>query len=62
MGAVHAAVRVGDVSDADDLPPDATHVTFRLQLPAGPAELLTTLRREDGTEHGAYFASVRLVD
>ena len=27
--------------------------------PGRPTELLTTLRRKDGTEHGAYFAAVR---
>jgi hypothetical protein len=35
-----------------------TQATIRVTLPAGPTELVTTLTREDGKEHGAYYASV----
>ncbi|MCP3915232.1 MAG: arylsulfatase [bacterium] len=59
MDAVHAVVAVGDVSATKAIDPSATHAGFRLRLPAGPAELSTTLRRASGEEHGAYFASVR---
>jgi arylsulfatase A-like enzyme len=61
MDMVHAAVEIGGASAAADVTTEATHARFRLRLPAGPTELLTTLRRPDGTEHGAYFASVRFV-
>ncbi len=61
MNVVHASVEIGEASSATDLPLDATSARFRLRLLAGPAEFLTTLRREDGTVHGAYFASVRFV-
>jgi arylsulfatase A-like enzyme len=61
MDAVHAAVRIGGAAAATGLEPEACLARFRLRLPAGPTELLTTLRRPDGTEHGAYFASVRFL-
>jgi len=59
MDAVHATVAMGGASAAMEVDPSATSASFRLRLPAGPTELLTTLRRSDGEEHGAYFASVR---
>jgi arylsulfatase A-like enzyme len=59
MGMVHAAVAAGEVTASMDFTPDATAARFRVRLPAGPAMLLTTLRRESGEEHGAYHASVR---
>ena len=37
---------------------DATHASFELDLPAGPADLLGTLVNQEGEEFGAYFASV----
>lgn len=61
MGAVHAAIKVGEVTAAKDVKPDAASAAFVVTLPAGPAMLRTTLRR-DGKEHGAYFASVRALD
>ncbi len=62
MGVVHAAVEAGGASISADVTADATHAKFRMRLLAGPAKLLTTLRRTDGTEHGAYFATIRRVD
>jgi hypothetical protein len=59
MDAVHASVSIGGASGELELEPSDTHASFRLVLPAGPTELATTLRRSDGAEHGAYFASVR---
>jgi len=59
MGMVHASVAVGEVKASMELTPEATAARFRMRLPAGPAMLLTTLRREGGEEHGAYHASVR---
>ena len=58
MDAVHAAVSVGGQALEMDVEPSATHAAFRLQLAAGPSELLTTLRRAGGEEHGAYYTSV----
>jgi hypothetical protein len=59
MDVVHASVNIGDASASTELSPEATSARFRLRLPEGPAMLLTTLRHRDGTEHGAYFVSVR---
>jgi hypothetical protein len=62
MNCVRASIKIGDVERALDLSPSATHATFAVSLPKGPAMLLTTLRRPDGKEHGAYFASIRTVE
>ncbi len=67
MKCVHASLTIGDVNVGKDVDPSATHATFLIDLPAGPAMLRTTLRRqmEKGggvKEQGAYFASVRAVD
>jgi hypothetical protein len=59
MDAVHAAVSLAGASEELELEPSDTHASFELNLAAGPTELETTLRRSDGAEHGAYFASVR---
>ena len=61
MQCVHARVEVAGHEWSFDLEPDATSARCRLSLPAGEAELLTTLRRSDGKEHGAYFVEVRRV-
>ena len=61
MDAVHASVAIGGIERGRRLEPTATSASFTVHLPAGPADLLTTLRRTDGEEHGAYFASVRRV-
>ena len=61
MDCVYASVQVAGRSAAMAVDPGATAATLRLELPAGPALLRTTLQRADGTEHGAYFASVRRV-
>ncbi len=61
MGAIHASVSTGVDSVGQRIETTATKASFRLSLKPGPCELKTTLRREDGTEHGAYFTSVRLV-
>ncbi len=59
MDSVHAAVAIAGLEAGRELEPAATRASFRLRLPAGPTKLLTTLRRSDGEEHGAYFASVQ---
>jgi arylsulfatase A-like enzyme len=57
-----AAVEIGGQHASRELEPAATCATFRLDLEPGPTELLTTLRRTTGEEHGAYFTSVRRLD
>ncbi len=59
MGMVHAGLQVAGISLERDVEEDAESASFRMRLEAGPTELLTTLRRKDGVEHGAYFTSVR---
>ena len=43
-------------------PSQTTTVDFEVNLPAGPTELLTTLTTPGGKVHGAYFATVKLVE
>lgn len=67
MHCAHSSLAIATVRVDRDIDPSATHVTFVVDLPAGPTMLLTTLRRADGTrsgglQHGAYFASVRALD
>ena len=67
MGCVHASLAVGKVHVAIDLLPSMTKASFVVDLPAGPAMLLTTLRQTSdqpagGVAHGAYFVSVRAID
>ncbi len=59
MECVAAKVEVGGKEIAKTIEPSATSAAFRVQLDAGATELLTTLERPDGVEHGAYFAAVR---
>ena len=61
MGAKRAELAISGQEASMEVATSATRAVFRLHLPAGPTELLTTLHREDGTEHGAYFASVRFL-
>ena len=44
-----------------------THARFVVELPAGPAMMLTKLRQKSdqpngGVEHGAYFVGVRAIN
>lgn len=67
MNCAHASLAIGAVQVDKDVDPAATHATFLVDLPAGPAMLRTTLlrvaaKRGGGKQHGAYFASVRALD
>ena len=62
MECVGAKVTVGGVEMECELEPSAKEATFRVTLAKGPAMLVTTLRRPDGKEHGAYFASIVRVE
>ncbi|MEM7309148.1 MAG: arylsulfatase [Planctomycetota bacterium] len=59
MDVVQAEVEIAGLRETLKVQPVATSARFVVRLPAGPTELKTLLRRADGTEHGAYFASVR---
>lgn len=61
MDCVGARILIGGEEQSLEVDPAATRASFRARLDAGPTELLSTLRREDGKEHGAYFASVRWI-
>jgi hypothetical protein len=56
-----ASISLGRVEAAKDIEASAISAAFRVRLSAGPTELLTTLRRSGGEEHGAYFASLSWV-
>ncbi|MCA9266939.1 MAG: arylsulfatase [Planctomycetales bacterium] len=57
-----AEVQVGDVKASAPIAAGASETTVSLDLPAGPARLLTTLNEEGRGARGAYFVSVRKVD
>ena len=42
--------------------PEDTKASFTVELPAGPAMLLSTLVRPNGQTSGAYYVKVELVD
>ena len=58
LGAVEARLWVGESRFSAGVQPDAAGCSFEVALEAGPAEVLTTLVREDGQEHGAYWCAV----
>ena len=62
MGCVRASLKLGAMRVQKVLKAADREATFEVELPAGPALLLTTLLREDGKEHGAYFAEVARID
>ena len=62
MGCVRASIELGAVRVQKELQATDREAAFEVELPAGPALLLTTLRRQDGKEHGAYFAEVERID
>ena len=59
-----ASIAIADRTLKSEIPEPSRTVTaeFELNLPAGPTELLTTLTTPDGKVHGAYFATVKLVE
>ena len=57
--ATAARIQVGKVSAKQELEAGATHASFQLDLPAGPARLQSWLTLPDGKERGAYFVSIR---
>jgi hypothetical protein len=44
------------------VPPAATSVTFRVQLPAGKTRLRTWFTEKGGVSRGAYFVDVKYLD
>ena len=62
MDCVEASIEIGNVRAKQEVVPGDESASFEVTLPAGPAMLLTTLRRADGKEHGAYFAEVERLD
>jgi len=58
MECKHARLRIGDVDVDKDIPLNATHARFELDLKAGPAMLQTWLTNAQDQQHGAYFVWV----
>ena len=60
IAATTARLRVGKVDVTRPISPGATAVTFRINLPAGPAQLQTWLTdAATGQSRGAYYVSVK---
>jgi len=54
----HARMKIGGVEVERDISPEATSVTFKVQLEKGPTRLQTWLTLPDGGSRGAYFVYV----
>ncbi len=57
-----ALLQIPGFGGTNTLNADATHASFKVDLKAGPTQLKSTLTREDGKEHGAYFVTVERID
>lgn len=55
---VRAKIEIAGVSQEVDVAPGAKSVSFTLNLPAGPAELITYLYDTDDQVRGAYYTEV----
>ena len=56
---VTARIQVGDIKADQPIPPEATAVTFEMELKAGSTRLQTWFDREEGPSRGAFFADVK---
>jgi arylsulfatase A-like enzyme len=59
LEATMARVQVGEVSAELEVDAVATHASFKLDLPAGPARLQSWLGLPDGKQRGAFFVYIR---
>ena len=57
-----ARLSIGGFDQEITLKPEDTKASFTVELPAGPAMLLSTLVRPNGQTSGAYYVKVELVD
>lgn len=62
MGCKDSRLEIPGHGGASTLNAHDTHASFKLKLKAGPTSLKSTLVREDGKEHGAYFVTVKRID
>ncbi len=62
LEAKKARLKVGGVDVTQDVPADATSVTFECRLPAGPARCQTWMTLANGKVRGAYFVYVKRCD
>ncbi len=61
-GAGEATIRVGKQTARQAIGADAAAVRFRLDLPSGPTQLRTTIRRPGLPETGAYYVTIRPIE
>ncbi len=57
-----ARIKIGGFETTQPIDADAASATLAVDLPAGPTELQTWLRSEDGSSRGAYYVEVRRLD
>lgn len=60
VSAVRARIQIAGLDQQVPVQPGTKGVVFELELPAGPAELVTYLYDESGKAGGAYFTEVEL--
>jgi arylsulfatase B len=61
ISAVKARLKIGNVDVSQAVQAADKAATFRVSLPAGPAELQSWFFGQDGTERGAYFVYVERI-
>lgn len=61
LDATTARLLIGSREAMATVPQGVREVTFRIDLPQGPAHLQTWLTREDGASRGAFYVTVRRV-
>ena len=59
LEATMARVQVGEISAELEVDAAATHASFKLDLPAGPARLQSWLSLPEGKQRGAFFVYIR---
>ena len=62
ISAVTATVKIADIMERQDVPPDAQEVVFRVKLPKGKSRLAARFIDEAGKEFGAYYAYVSRIE
>jgi arylsulfatase A-like enzyme len=59
LDAIAARLQIGEVTAEKRIVAGQTHVTFQMELPAGPTRLQSWMSLKDGKQRGAYFVYVQ---
>lgn len=62
IAATEASLRFGEREDVQPVPAGATSVAFELEVPAGPAHLVSEFRDAAGSSRGAFYIDIERVE